>query len=58
MAWFDGTPLYERAEYHEGFHRDWDTYIYNVGRRQVQEFLIASSLCWLDLHVDGPPMTR
>jgi 1,4-alpha-glucan branching enzyme len=54
MAWFDGTALYEHADPREGFHRDWDTYIYNVGRREVQGFLIASGLYWLEyFHVDG-----
>ena len=38
----------------EGFHQDWNTYIYNFGRREVQGFLIASALHWLEhFHVDG-----
>jgi 1,4-alpha-glucan branching enzyme len=54
IARFDGTPLYEHADPHEGLHRDWNTYIYNLGRREVQGFLIASALYWLDrFHVDG-----
>jgi len=54
LARFDGTPLYEHADPREGFHRDWNTYIYNLGRREVQGFLIASALYWLDrFHVDG-----
>jgi 1,4-alpha-glucan branching enzyme len=54
MAWFDGTPLYEHADPREGFHQDWNTYIYNFGRREVQGFLIASGLHWLEqFHVDG-----
>ncbi|HEX9159407.1 MAG TPA: 1,4-alpha-glucan branching protein GlgB [Rhizomicrobium sp.] len=54
LARFDGTPLYEHADPREGFHRDWNTYIYNLGRREVQGFLIASALYWLErFHVDG-----
>ncbi|HEY1637229.1 MAG TPA: 1,4-alpha-glucan branching protein GlgB [Rhizomicrobium sp.] len=51
---FDGTPLYEHADPREGFHRDWNTSIYNLGRREVAGFLIASALYWLEtFHVDG-----
>ena len=54
MAWFDGTALYEHQDRREGFHQDWNTYIYNMGRREVQGFLIASGLFWLEhFHVDG-----
>ncbi len=54
LARFDGTALYEHADPREGFHRDWNTYIYNLGRREVQGFLIASALYWLEtFHVDG-----
>ena len=54
LARFDGTPLYEHADPKEGFHRDWNTYIYNLGRREVQGFLIASALYWLEtFHIDG-----
>src|ERR1051326_3315444 len=54
LARFDGTPLYEHADPREGFHHDWNTYIYNFGRREVQGFLIASALYWLgQFHVDG-----
>ena len=54
LARFDGTPLYEHADPREGFHRDWNTYIYNLGRREVQSFLISSALFWLEtFHVDG-----
>ena len=44
LARFDGTALYEHLDPREGFHRDWNTYIYNFGRREVQGFLIASAL--------------
>ena len=51
---FDGTPLYEHGDPREGFHNDWNTAIYNFGRREVQNFLIASGLHWLEqFHVDG-----
>ena len=51
---FDGTALYEHADPREGFHRDWDTAIYNFGREEVRGFLLASALHWLEHHhVDG-----
>ncbi len=54
LARFDGTPLYEHGDPREGFHHDWKTYIYNLGRREVEGFLIASAVFWLrQFHVDG-----
>jgi 1,4-alpha-glucan branching enzyme len=54
LARFDGTALYEHLDPREGFHRDWNTFIYNFGRREVQGFLVASALHWLEyFHVDG-----
>jgi 1,4-alpha-glucan branching enzyme len=54
LATFDGTALYEHADPREGFHQDWNTLIYNLGRREVAGFLIASALYWLEtFHVDG-----
>jgi 1,4-alpha-glucan branching enzyme len=51
---FDGTPLYEHADPREGFHKDWNTAIYNFGRHEVRGFLIASAIHWLEaFHVDG-----
>ena len=51
---FDGTPLYEHADPKEGFHQDWNTLIYNLGRTEVSGFLIASALYWLEtFHIDG-----
>ena len=51
---FDGTPLYEHADPREGYHQDWNTMIYNLGRNEVSAFLIASALAWLKrYHVDG-----
>jgi 1,4-alpha-glucan branching enzyme len=54
LAHFDGTALYEHSDPREGFHKDWNTLIYNLGRREVQGFLIASALYWLEhFHIDG-----
>jgi 1,4-alpha-glucan branching enzyme len=54
LAHFDGTALYEHADPREGFHPDWNTCVYNLGRREVQGWLIASALWWLEtFHVDG-----
>jgi len=54
LANFDGTALYEHADPRLGFHRDWNTLIYNFGRREVANFLTANALFWLDrYHVDG-----
>jgi 1,4-alpha-glucan branching enzyme len=54
LARFDGTALYEHLDPREGFHHDWNTLIYNFGRREVQGFLIASALYWLEnFHIDG-----
>lgn len=54
LARFDGTPLYEHADPREGFHKDWNTLIYNYGRREVANYLIANALYWLkEHHVDG-----
>ena len=54
LARFDGTALYEHDDPREGLHPDWDTLIYNFGRREVRNFLIASAIHWLEhFHVDG-----
>lgn len=54
LARFDGTALYEHEDPRQGFHPHWNTLIFNFGRREVSNFLIASALCWLDLfHIDG-----
>ena len=51
---FDGTALYEYADPREGFHRDWNTLIFNYARREVRNYLIANALYWLkEHHVDG-----
>src|SRR6185436_16060153 len=54
LARFDGTCLYEYEDPREGFHRDWNTLIYNYGRNEVRNFLLGSALYWLERHgVDG-----
>lgn len=54
LARFDGTALYEHEDPRQGFHRDWNTLIYNYGRSEVRNFLIANALFWLDrFHIDG-----
>ena len=54
LAQFDGTHLYEHADPREGVHQDWDTLIYNYGRREVANFLAANALFWLERYgVDG-----
>lgn len=54
LARFDGTALYEHADPREGFHRDWNTLIYNHGRNEVRGFLIGSAIHWLEhFHADG-----
>ncbi len=54
LAWFDGTALYEHADPRQGEHSDWGTLIFNFGRNEVREFLIANALFWLKrYHIDG-----
>jgi 1,4-alpha-glucan branching enzyme len=51
---FDGTALYEHQDPREGEHPDWGTLIFNFGRNEVRNFLIANALFWLDkYHIDG-----
>ncbi len=51
---FDGTALYEHEDPRLGEHPDWGTYIFNFGRNEVRNFLVASALYWLDeFHIDG-----
>ena len=51
---FDGTALYEHEDPRRGEHPEWGTLIFNYGRREVRNFLIANALYWLDeFHVDG-----
>ena len=54
LAKFDGTALYEHADPKLGFHPDWNTAIYNFGRREVASFLVNNALFWAErYHVDG-----
>ena len=54
LARFDGTALYEHADPRRGEHPDWGTLIFNVGRNEVKNFLLASALYWLrEMHTDG-----
>ncbi|MEL6599637.1 MAG: 1,4-alpha-glucan branching protein GlgB [Pseudomonadota bacterium] len=51
---FDGTALYEHEDPRQGFHPDWNTLIYNFGRREVMTFLVNNALYWAEkYHVDG-----
>ncbi|MFD2238395.1 1,4-alpha-glucan branching protein GlgB [Aureimonas populi] len=51
---FDGTALYEHPDPRRGFHKDWNTLIYDYGRTEVRNFLVANGLYWLDrFHVDA-----
>jgi len=54
LARFDGTHLYEHADPRQGEHRDWGTLIFNYGRNEVRNFLLANALFWLEeFHLDG-----
>ena len=54
LAHFDGTALYEHADPRQGFHPDWNTAIYNFGRREVVSFLVNNALYWFEkFHIDG-----
>jgi 1,4-alpha-glucan branching enzyme len=51
---FDGTPLYEHPDPRRGEHTEWGTYIFDFGRREVRNFLVANALFWLEeFHVDA-----
>jgi len=54
LARFDGTALYEHDDPRRGFHPDWGTLIFNYGRTEVRNFLLASAATWVrDFHVDA-----
>ncbi len=54
LEYFDGTHLYEHADPRQGTHEDWGTLIFNYGRNEVKNFLVANALFWLDkFHIDG-----
>ncbi|HLT69309.1 MAG TPA: 1,4-alpha-glucan branching protein GlgB [Acidimicrobiales bacterium] len=54
LARFDGTALYEHEDPRQGHHPDWGTLVFNYGRNEVRNFLVASARFWLEeMHVDG-----
>jgi 1,4-alpha-glucan branching enzyme len=54
LGYFDGTHLYEHADARQGFHPDWQSYVFNYGRDEVRSFLISSANFWLErYHADG-----
>ena len=54
LAAFDGTHLYEHADPRQGRHPDWGTLIFNYGRNEVRNYLVANALFWLsEYHIDG-----
>jgi 1,4-alpha-glucan branching enzyme len=54
LARFDGTPLYEHADPQRGEHPDWGTLIFDFGRPEVRNFLVANAIYWLEeFHADG-----
>jgi len=54
LARFDGTALYEHEDPRKGEHREWGTYVFNYGRNEVRNFLIANAMYWLnEFHIDG-----
>jgi len=54
LAQFDGSYLYEHADPREGFHQDWNTLIYNYGRKEVRNYLVGNALYWIErFGIDG-----
>ena len=54
LARFDGTALYEHEDKRKGEHLEWGTHVFNYGRHEVRNFLVANALFWFDkYHVDG-----
>jgi 1,4-alpha-glucan branching enzyme len=54
LVYFDGTHLYEHSDPRLGMHQDWNTLIYNYGRHEVANYLLANAMFWLDrYHIDG-----
>ena len=54
LARFDGTALYEHADPRQGEHPDWGTLVFNFGRHEVRNFLLANALYWVEeFHIDG-----
>lgn len=54
LANFDGTPLYHDPDPRRGWHQDWNSYIYDLGREHVRRFLVSNALYWFEMfHIDG-----
>ena len=54
LHYFDGTFLYEHEDPRKGFHPQWNSHIFNYGKKEIQSFLISNAIFWLDrYHVDG-----
>lgn len=54
LTYFDGSHLYEHADPRRGWHPDWNSYIFNLGRNEVRAFLISNAIFWLDeFHADA-----
>lgn len=54
LSYFDGTHLYEHQDPKKGFHPDWNSYIFNYDRNEVQSFLLSSAVFWMEkFHADG-----
>ncbi|WP_208449448.1 1,4-alpha-glucan branching protein GlgB [Paraburkholderia phenazinium] len=54
LVQFDGTCLYEHVDPREGFHQDWNTLIFNYGRKEVSNYLVGNALYWIERYgVDG-----
>jgi len=54
LVYFDGTHLFEHDDPRKGFHPDWKSYIFNLGRNEVKDFLLSSAFFWCDkYHIDG-----
>jgi len=54
LGMFDGTHLFEHADPRQGFHQDWETLIFNYGRREVANYLYSNAVYWIkEFHIDG-----